>query len=75
MRRLLLIFESGVEEVTRQDQQLTEDMADLTRIVHDAIDRIEAMDDDEFLRHCDVTDHQEEDEGNSELSDWNMREK
>ena len=67
MRGLLLIFESGVEEVIRQDQQLTEDMADLTRIVHDAIDRIEAMDDDEFLRHGDVSGHQGEDEVDSEL--------
>ena len=73
MRGLLLIFESRVEEVTRQDQQLAEDMADLMRIVHDAINRIEAMDDDEFLRHGDTSDHQEEDAGVPELSTWNMR--
>ena len=67
MRGLLLIFESRVEEVTRQDLQLTKDMADLTRIVYEAIDRVEAINDDEFLRHGDVSGQQEEDEGDSEL--------
>ena len=68
MKSLLLVFENGVEEVRRQDQQLAEDMADLTKIVHDAIDRIEAMDDDEFLRHGDTSDHGEESEDVPELS-------
>ena len=67
MRGLLLIFESRVEEVTRQDLQLTKDMADLTRIVYEAIDRVEAINDDEFLRHGDVSGHQGEDEVDSEL--------
>ena len=67
MRGLLLIFESRVEEVTRQDLQLTKDMADLTRIVYEAIDRVEAINDDEFLRHDDVSGHQGEDEVDSEL--------
>ena len=67
MRGLLLIFESRVEEVTRQDLQLNKDMADLTKIVYEAIDRVEAINDDEFLRHGDVSGQQEEDEGDSEL--------
>ena len=75
MKSLLLVFENGVEEVRRQDQQLAEDMADLTKIVHDAIDRIEAMDDDEFLRHGDTSDHGEESEDVPELSSWNLRRK
>ena len=62
-----------MEEVRRQDQQLAEDMADLTKIVHDAIDRIEAMDDDEFLRHGDTSDHGEESKDVPELSSWNLR--
>ena len=56
-----------MEEVTRQDLQLNKDMADLTKIVYEAIDRVEAINDDEFLRHGDVSGQQEEDEGDSEL--------
>lgn len=72
MKQLLHDFDKGVEEVRRHDQQFAEDMADLTKIVHDAIDRIEAMDDDEFLRHGDISAQEEKSESIPELSSWDL---